>query len=64
MTEEYVLQLIRELMPPETTVPRAVLYEKLKTRAQQDLSKIMSSLFKKGVIRYHRTINSIAIELA
>lgn len=63
MTEEYIIQLITELMPPENKVPRAVLYENLKRRVQKDLSNKLSKLFNDGKIEYHRTLNSITIQL-
>lgn len=62
MKEEYVMKLIEELLPDEKKMPRGVIYERLKIRVQQDLSKALSSLYTDGKITYHRTINSIIIE--
>lgn len=62
MTDQYILSLLKEMMPPENHIPRAVLYEDLKVRVQKDVSAILNRLYKERKILVHRTINSIMIE--
>lgn len=64
MTEEYVISKISELMPDEKVVPQGVLYAKLKTAVQKDLSQILSNLYNTGKIKYSKTLNDILITIA
>ena len=61
MEEEYVITKIKELMPDEHHIPQGVLYARLKTEVQKDLSQILSNLFKTGKIKYDKTLNDILI---
>lgn len=50
-------------MPDEQHKPCGVLYTKLKLAIQQDVSSILSRLFKAGKIKYNRTLNDILINI-
>jgi len=50
-------------MPDEHHIPNGVLYSKLKTEIQKDVSSILSSLFKAGKITYSKTLNDILINI-
>ena len=63
MEEEYVISKIKELMPDERHIPQGVLYARLKTAVQKDLSQILSNLFKIGEIKYDKTLNDILINI-
>lgn len=63
MEEEYVISKIKELMPDEHHIPQGVLYARLKTAVQKDLSQILSNLFKIGKIKYDKTLNDILINI-
>lgn len=63
MEEEYVISKIKELMPDEHHIPQGVLYARLKTEVQKDLSQILSNLFKIGKIRCEKTLNDILIHI-
>lgn len=63
MEEEYVISKIKELVPDEHHIPQGVLYARLKTEVQKDLSQILSNLFKIGKIRYEKTLNDILIHI-
>lgn len=61
MTEDYVLEKIKELMPEKNKIPHGILYAKLKVSVQEDLSKALSNLFNIGKIKYSKTLNDILI---
>lgn len=61
MSEDYILDSIRSLMPEENVEPQAVVYERLKLKVQGDLAKVLGKLTKANRIGYHKTINSIII---
>lgn len=61
MSEDYILDSIRSLMPEANAEPRAVVYERLKLKVQKDLAKSLGRLTKANKIGYHKTINSIII---
>lgn len=61
MSEDYILDSIRSLMPEANVEPRAVVYERLKLKVQKDLTKTLGRLTKANKIGYHKTINSIII---
>lgn len=61
MSEDYILDSIRNLMPEENVEPQAVVYERLKQKVQKDLAKTLGRLTKANKIGYHKTINSIII---
>lgn len=50
-------------MPDERHKPSGVLYTRLKLAIQQDVSSILSRLFKAGKIKYNRTLNDILINI-
>lgn len=50
-------------MPDEHYKPRGVLYTRLKLEILQDVSSILSRLFKEGKIKYNRTLNDILINI-
>lgn len=50
-------------MPDEHHRPSEVLYTRLKLAIQQDVSSILSRLFKAGKIKYNRTLNDILINI-
>ncbi len=61
MNEEYIISKIRELYPDEKHIPQGVLYAKLKTAIQKDVSKTLSNLFQNGKVEYSKTLNDILI---
>lgn len=63
MNEDYIISKIQELMPDLHHIPQGVLYSKLKTEIQKDVSSILSSLFKSGKITYNKTLNDILINV-
>lgn len=63
MDEQYIVGKIREMMPDERNKPRGVLYTRLKLAIQQDVSSVLSRLFKAGKIKYNRTLNDILINI-
>ena len=50
-------------MPDEHHNPCGVLYTRLKLAILQDVSSILSRLFKEGKIKYNRTLNDILINI-
>lgn len=50
-------------MPDERHKPSGVLYTRLKLAIQQDVSSILSRMFKAGKIKYNRTLNDILINI-
>ena len=63
MDEQYIIGKIGEMMPDEHHRPSGVLYTRLKLAIQQDVSSILSRLFKAGKIKYNRTLNDILINI-
>ena len=63
MDEQYIIGKIGEMMPDENHKPRGVLYTRLKLAILQDVSSILSRLFKEGKIKYNRTLNDILINI-
>lgn len=63
MNEEYVISMIRKLYPSENQVPQGVIYARLKTSIQKDLSEILSNLYNNGKIQYSKTLNDILITI-
>lgn len=63
MDEQYIVDKIREMMPDEHHKPSGVLYTRLKLAIQQDVSSVLSRLFKAGKIKYNRTLNDILINI-
>lgn len=63
MDEEYVIRKIEELIPSEHHVPRGVLYTKLKTSIQKDLSETLNALLKSKRLTYSKTLNDIMINV-
>lgn len=63
MDEQYIIGKIGEMMPDEHHRPSGVLYKRLKLAIQQDVSSILSRLFKAGKIKYNRTLNDILINI-
>ncbi len=63
MDEQYILSKIEQLMPDEHQVPRGVGYTQLKNAIQEDVSKILTSLFKAGKVTYNKTLNGIIINV-
>lgn len=52
-----------ELMPDEHHVPEGVLYSKLKTEVQKDLSKALNSLLTQEEITFQKTLNDLLINI-
>ena len=63
MDEGYIIGKIREMMPDEHHVPHGVLYSKLKTSVQADLSAMMRKLCKEKKILANRTLNDIILNI-
>ena len=63
MDEQYIIGKIGEMMPDEHRKPCGVLYTGLKLAILQDVSSILSRLFKEGKIKYNRTLNDILINI-
>ena len=63
MDEQYIIGKIGEMMPDEHNKPCGVLYTRLKLAILQDVSSILSRLFKEGKIKYNRTLNDILINI-
>lgn len=63
MEEEYVISKIKELMPDEHIIPRGVLYSKLKTAIQKDLSKALNNLVVQEEITFQKTLNDLLINI-
>ena len=63
MDEQYIIGKVREMMPDERHKPSGVLYTRLKLAIQQDVSSVLSRLFKAGKIKYNRTLNDILINI-
>lgn len=64
MNEDYVIDKIMGLYPDEKHIPRGVLYAKLKSAIQKDVSKILSNLYQNGKIQYSETLNDILITIS
>ena len=62
MNEDYIIEKIKTLMPPENHIPRGVLYSKLKTAVQEDLSETLNTLLKQKRVTYSKTLNGILIK--
>lgn len=63
MDEQYIIGKIEEMMPDAHHKPCGVLYTRLKLAILQDVSSILSRLFKEGKIKYNRTLNDILINI-
>ena len=63
MDEKYIFAKIKELLPDEHQVPRGVLYSKLKTEIQKDLSKALNNMLKSKSISFNKTLNDILINI-
>lgn len=63
MDEQYIIGKVREMMPDEHHKPSGVLYTRLKLAIQQDVTSILSRLFKAEKIKYNRTLNDILINI-
>lgn len=63
MNEEYIINKIKSLYPDEKHIPQGVLYARLKTAIQEDVSNALSRLYKSGEIKYHKTLNDILITI-
>ena len=63
MDEQYIIGKIEEMMPDEHHKPCGVLYTRFKLAILQDVSSILSILFKEGKIKYNRTLNDILINI-
>lgn len=63
MDEEYILAKINQLLPEPNVVPKGVVYTKLKTEIQRDLSEALKSLFQQKKVAYQRTLNDILITI-
>lgn len=63
MDEQYIIAKIQELMPDEHIVPRGVLYSKLKTAIQKDLSKALNNLVVQEEITFQKTLNDLLINI-
>lgn len=63
MDEQYIIGKIEEMMPDKHHKPCGVLYTRLKLAILQDVSSILSRLFKEGKIKYNRTLNDILINI-
>lgn len=63
MDEQYIIGKIEEMMPDKHNKPCGVLYTRLKLAILQDVSSILSRLFKEGKIKYNRTLNDILINI-
>lgn len=63
MDEQYIITKIQELMPDEHHIPRGVLYSKLKTEIQKDLSAALNNLLKQEEITFSKTLNDILINI-
>lgn len=63
MDEQYIIAKIEELMPDEHIVPHGVLYSKLKTAVQKDLSKALNNLLKQEEIDFSKALNDILITI-
>lgn len=64
MNEEYIARKITELMPDKNRIPQGVLYSKLKSAVQKDLSEALGILLREGKLKYSRTINDILITMS
>ena len=63
MDEQYKNGKIEEIIPEAHHKPSGVLYTRLKLAILQDVSSILSRLFKEGKIKYNRTLNDILINI-
>lgn len=63
MNEQYIIAKIQAMMPDEHQLPKGVLYSRLKTAIQRDLSKTLTNLFKAGKVEYSKTLNDILINI-
>lgn len=63
MDKQYIIEKIQWLISGEHCVPQGVLYSKLKTAVQRDLSNILGEMFKLGEISYNKTLNDILINI-
>ncbi len=63
MDEQYIIIKIKDMMPDEHHIPRGVLYSKLKTAVQKDVSDILTALYKAGKVTYNKTLNDLLINI-
>lgn len=63
MDEQYILSKIEQLMPDEHQVPRGVVYTRLKNAIQEDVTRILTDLFKAGRVTYRNTLNGIMVNI-
>lgn len=63
MTDEYVYNLIKDLLPPENVVPRAVQWTAMQSKVQDDLMQAVRNLCKQGKIGFNKTLNGIMFNL-
>lgn len=64
MDEQYIIAKIQSMMPDEHHIPKGVLYSKLKTEIQKDLSEALSNLLKQEKITFQKTLNDLLINVA
>lgn len=63
MDEQYIINKVKELLPDEHHVPRGVLYSKLKTAVQKDLSDMLNQLLTENRLTYNKTLNDLLINI-
>lgn len=63
MDEQYIIAKIKDMMPDEHHIPRGVLYSKLKTAVQKDVSDVLTALYRAGKITYNKTLNDLLINI-
>lgn len=63
MDKQYIIEKIQELISGKHCAPQGVLYSKLKTSVQRDLSNTLGEMFKLGEISYNKTLNDILINI-
>lgn len=63
MDEQYIIAKIKGMMPDEHHIPRGVLYSKLKTAVQKDVSDVLTALYRAGKITYNKTLNDLLINI-
>lgn len=63
MDEQYIIAKIKGMMPDEHHIPQGVLYSKLKTAVQKDVSDVLTALYRAGKITYNKTLNDLLINI-
>lgn len=63
MDEQYIIAKVQSLMPDEHHIPQGVLYSKLKTEIQKDVSKALNNLLKQKEITFQKTLNDLLINI-